>query len=397
MTLAQMQAALGMEKLPDEFAQLYPLVRSDYLSRAAHLLSDEYICAVIDASGALIPYRQNLLAAAAVLRTQPAAMLLICLLEQWIRSSDKLNMATYAPPSGTGSGFDFLHLFPALPTIADSIAHMERRGVPRDVITATMKEYDASVALCEKMLGRPAFNQGRLGWLHHLIRNRLLIVGNLKFDFFRQRPPRDVRVYSNSSGDLIMLASGVWVHSGGGVLGSAGLEDPDGSFLAEWEETPDSITGYPVENAGISPQKVVLSRQEWHCILPEDAPIVCVHIPYGANLEPSLVEASYARARDIFAKCYPDLHYGAFYTHTWLLSPQLRGILKPDSRILAFQKKYALYPCKSAGRFVFPFVFAVSAPPDDLSTLPEDTSLRRDLKALYLSGGYIHEYCGIFF
>ena len=56
MTLAQMQAALGMEKLPDEFAQLYSLVRSDYLSRAGYLLSDEYICAVIDASGALIPY-----------------------------------------------------------------------------------------------------------------------------------------------------------------------------------------------------------------------------------------------------------------------------------------------------------------------------------------------------
>lgn len=397
MTLAQMQIELGMETLPEEFAQHYPQVRSDYLSRAAHLLSDAYICAVIDASGALVPYRQNLLAAAAELRTQPAAMLLICLLEQWIRSSDKLDMAAYTPPSGEGVGFDFLHLFPALPTIADSIAHLEHRGVPVDVIADTMKEYDASVALCERLGGKPAFDRSRLNWMHLLIRNRLLIIGNLKFDFFRQRPPRDVRVYRNNSGDLIMLASGVWVHRSGGVLGSAGLEDPAGNFLAEWEETPDSITGYPVENAGISPQKVVLSRQEWHCILPEDAPIVCVHIPYGANLEPSLVEASYARARDIFAKCYPDLHYGAFYTHTWLLSPQLRGILKPDSRILAFQQKYILYPCKSAGRFVFPFVFAVPAPPDDLNDLPEDTSLRRDLKALYLSDGYIHEYCGIFF
>ena len=40
------------------------------------------------------------------------------------------------------------------------------------------------------------------------------------------------------------------------------------------------------------------------------------------------------------------------------------------------------------------FVFKMT--PESYSDLPEDTSLQRELKKIYLSGGYLYEYNGIF-
>jgi hypothetical protein len=44
---------------------------------------------------------------------------------------------------------------------------------------------------------------------------------------------------------------------------------------------------------------------------------------------------------------------------------------------------------------VFNFVFPGYG--DDFSKLPEDTSLQRKIKAMYLSGKYIYEYAGACF
>ena len=68
--------------------------------------------------------------------------------------------------------------------------------------------------------------------------------------------------------------------------------------------------------------------------------------------------------------------------------------MKPDSNIIAFQKKYALYPIAAKGEDVFLFVFRGYR--GELSGLPEDTSLQRAIKRMYLDGKYVYEYGGIF-
>lgn len=397
MTLLEMSQALHIEKLPDCFDVYFQEVQHSYHDRGQQILSESYIRTVLAESGAMLPYQELILAAAAELRPQPAALLLICLLEKWVRSSDAIDYSTYTPPQGNSLGCDFLHLFAALPTIPDSVAHLKQRNVPEDVILATMQEYDFCVDLCKLLSGRPAFDCGRLSWMRWLIHNKLLRIGCLKFDFFRQRKPREALAYQDKQGKYLLLANNVRAHRTGGVLGSAGLEDPEGSFRAVIEETDRQITGYPVINGCISPEKVVLDRAQWQLALSAEDPVICIHIPYGTKLDPAFVADSYARARRILAECYPDLHYKAFYTHTWLLSPQLQAHLKPASHILSFQHDFMLFPCRSGGQFVFPFLFALAKAPEDLSSLPENTSLQRSVKSLYLSGGFIHECCGIFF
>ncbi len=397
MTLSEMSQTLGIDKLPDCFVSYFRDLQDTYESRGQQILSEEYIRTVLSESGALLPYRDLILAAAAQLREQPAMCLLICLLEKWIRSSDDIDLGAYTPPQGSGLGYDFLHLFAALPTIPDSIARLKQRNVPEDVILATMQEYDFCVELRKRLTGSPSFDLSRLGWIRWVIHHKLLRIGCLKYDFFRQRTPRGAVAFQNKEGICILLANNVQVHRGGGILHSAGLEDPEGSFYAVIEKTDRQITGHPVINGRISPEKVVLDRTQWQLALSDVDPVVCIHIPHGARLDPAFVEASCSRARQIFADCYPDLHYKAFFTHTWLLSPQLQEHLNPNSHILSFQKHFMLFPCKSSGRGVFPFVFSLPKPPTDLTVLPENTSLQRSLKHLYLSGSFIHEHAGIFF
>lgn len=394
MTLSQMQDVLGMAYIPPSFAEIYETVKDTFLDRSSHILDPDYIRQVLTQSGAMLSYADRITDSAVQLQKSTAARLLICLLEKWILDLDNYAFSSYTPPTVDLPGLDFLHLFAALPTISESVAHLRNRGVPEDVIAATMKEYDFCVELRKKFTGKPSFDQGRLNWMRWLIHNRLLIVGNLKFDFFRQRAPREACLYEHISGKKLLLANNVWVHSSGGILDSAGLTDTDGSFWADIQTDRDKITGYPIDNGVISPEKITLDCNEWRCCLGESDPVACVHIPFGGNLNHDLVLVSYARAREIFAQCYPDFTYMGFYTHTWLLSPQLQGHLKRDSNILSFQKDYELFPCKSNAQFVFSFVFG--GKPENLNDLPENTSLQRSLKKLYLDGGYIHEYCGVF-
>ena len=97
------------------------------------------------------------------------------------------------------------------------------------------------------------------------------------------------------------------------------------------------------------------------------------------------------------ANCFVDMPYKAIYCHTWMMSRDLRKVLKPTSNILAFQKKYIHYPCKSAGTWVFGFVFPGEKGISDIESLSEGTSLQRNVKELYKNGGAIYDDCGFFF
>ena len=108
---------------------------------------------------------------------------------------------------------------------------------------------------------------------------------------------------------------------------------------------------------------------------------------------------SYVRARKVFAECFPDHPYKAFFCSSWLMSSDLHGILKPTSNILGFQEPFTRLPFKSTGTLVFSFAFdnVGAVIPTDIDALPENTSLQRAVKQLHREGGYIHEGAGFFF
>ena len=77
-----------------------------------------------------------------------------------------------------------------------------------------------------------------------------------------------------------------------------------------------------------------------------------------------------------------------------MMSPELADHLKPSSRVLGFASHYLRFPIHTEGEDVLNFVFYLKF--KDYTDLKEDTSLQRSLKRLYLSGGRLYEYGGIF-
>ena len=397
MNLKEMQRQLGMEQIPKEFPAIYRDLAHIWQDRADHILSETYITKTLDDCFALITYRKEVLAAAEEIRKTPALQLLICLLEQWIRQGGRPVSDVYTPPVGTGLAYDWLHLFPAIPTMPESVAYLRGRNVPEDVIAATLQEYDASVQLRLLTVGRPCFTADRLNWLRCVIFNRILHIGRFNYDF-PSKCLTGMRVYENAHGEYAVLADNVTVHASGYLLGTAGYEDPEGSFLAEIQETDTAFIGYPAQGPRVLSHTVSLPKDQWRLRLCPDDLLVRIHIPRNGAFDKQTILDSYQKAKEVFRTSYPDMPFQGFLCSSWLMSPDLRSILKPDSNILGFQDTFTHIPFSSSGRLVFSFLFPGCAnDPASYSQLPEDTSLQRAVKQRYLAGDYIRDGAGFFF
>jgi len=396
MTLAQMKKELGMESVPECFSEIYDKLKDSFELRASEILSDSYIIKTLRDCYTLQPYVSTVLAAAKEVRKNEAMRMLVCILEQWVRIGGDAMETGYTPPCGEGIEYDFIHLFAAIPTMPDSVQYMRKRGVPQDIIEATMKEYDYCLGVCLTNLGRVAFDFGRLRWASRLIQNRLIRVDRFKYEL-PKKCIDGVRVYKNKAGELTVFADGLHIHRNGQIVGSVGCEDDVGSFVAEVFETDDAITGHIITDGMVAGEKTEIKKSEWKLCLSKDDPVIPVHILREGDFDEKTIEASYSRMRKIMAECYPDMEYKAFHCISWMMSRDLRKVLKPSSNILAFQSKYIHYPCLSNGTWVFGFVFPGEGGLGNLKNLSENTSLQREVKKLYQEGGYVYDDCGFFF
>jgi len=396
MNIANMQKQLGIEKVPDCFHHIYEEIKDTYMTRAEEICSETFITNALDSCNALKECREDVLGAAKKILQNEAMCLLVCLLEQWVIQNEVLEAGAYTPPTGEGVEYDFLHIFPAIARIPDILEDLTSRKVPQEVIDATMEEYDYCVGVCQNAYGRPAFHFGRLNWINRLLHKRLIRISRFKYDlpgkFFQ-----GVRVYRNKEGAFCVLANAVDVHESGRLLGSIGHTDTTNSYRAEIIETEDAFMGHPVVDGIIQRERVQLSKTEWSLCISEEDKAIRIHIPSEGSFDREAIQAAYDDARFVMEKCYPDMEYKAFFCSSWLMSEELKQILKPTSNIVGFQNDFVKVPFKSTGTLVFSFVFNMGGMiPEDLSILPENTSLERGIKKIYQGGGYIHEGAGFF-
>ena len=124
--------------------------------------------------------------------------------------------------------------------------------------------------------------------------------------------------------------------------------------------------------------------------VPEGTPIVALHIPAGQPLDAGEVEQSLALARKTLGQYFPgvDGARAAFFTHTWLLSPQLAEMLPPESNIMKFQKLFKIFSTADGTRSFLDFLFKETRAPGtfDYNELAENSSLQRAVKRRLLAG-----------
>jgi hypothetical protein len=177
------------------------------------------------------------------------------------------------------------------------------------------------------------------------------------------------------------------------VLGAAGFTVEEGSFEAIFRENEEEFYGHPAIKSYVAREAMSFKKTAWRAVLREGDGVVGIHIPRGADLSPESVEEGFKLSMALTKERYPEFNARAIHCFSWMLDPTLADMLGEGSKITKFLSRFSKHPRKSDGSGIFTFVFPGS--PDDLSLLPETTSLQRKLKKLYLDGGFIHPFGGI--
>lgn len=141
-------------------------------------------------------------------------------------------------------------------------------------------------------------------------------------------------------------------------------------------------------------------RHEYDHLFGGEPCYISIHIPPSDDgLKDDEVDESIRMAVEHLEDYFPQTKgkKKVFLTRTWLLSPELKEMLKPDSNIMKFQNRFALLDTYEENSAFLSFVFKVSASPElDYNTLPEDSSLRRAIKQRLVNGETLHTALGYF-
>ena len=123
-------------------------------------------------------------------------------------------------------------------------------------------------------------------------------------------------------------------------------------------------------------------------------PVLNVHVPQGAKLDPAACEGSFDSARKFFAAHFPEYRAKCFFIDSWLLGPVNKTLLPPQSNINAFADMFSLIAVKKCkGWDDAERIFDCKRRP--AQQLPQDTSLRRAAAKLLLDGGCLERGFGI--
>ena len=124
---------------------------------------------------------------------------------------------------------------------------------------------------------------------------------------------------------------------------------------------------------------------------------VYIHIPRGKDLNEEDVKESLCLADKYIKKYYSELKKEklAYYTKTWLLSPEIKEILSDDSNIIKFQNKFNIIEYEENIDDFLNFVFGVVIDKVAYKDLPEKTTLQKELKRKLLNNEKLHLGLGI--
>lgn len=297
-------------------------------------------------------------------------------------------------------GYDFVGLFAILGHIRDNYRDLCARGVPCEIIRATLVGIDGSIETSSVKEGRPSLNKAYFLWSYNYINGRLLTVGRLNYQIWPGHS-YPVRIFKNAKGESVLLYEGTRIDERGRLHGSLGYTDEEKAHPADFIETDEYYEGYPSDPQSglISPIRRRLMKQEWEEAVKRSDAVLHIHIPAGGGFTAEALEDSYRMAREIFGRCYPEFEVKVFFTGTWLISPDLEPFLKPGANLRTFSSYFSRFPILSHGMSVYSFLFnriATSPSEVDHASLPEDTSLQRSVKAHLSAGGTIHEWGGYF-
>ena len=376
--------------IPDELRGAWERAVAEYDDRGVFFLEREYLAEMNAKTGAFSKTLDSILeGAACVAEDKDAAlyaMFLYCAMED--RRLFLENLPAIEIPE---KEFPFLALLPFVPYIERLYDRLKQSGIPEDVVSATVGHFEVTLFGYAERNGCLGMGKRLFSFMQKYIDFKILNVGRLFFELCILKDA--CMIEHRVTGEQILFPMSVEMDERGLYLGTPPI-DEGSHFTAVFKETESSYEGTPVDENGRCKRDVaVFDKSEYFLRVPFGSTCLSVHIPAGGDLTREACEESYARAIEIFSQLYPELEFKAFRCRSWMMSVELRNILSNGSRVLEFQEPYLKCPCKTDGKDALYFVFKTQT--EDYGSLPENTSLQRALKQIYLSGGCLYEYTGI--
>jgi len=243
------------------------------------------------------------------------------------------------------------------------------------------------------LYGAPCINARYFGWLTRFVKAQIFELEVLQFEIAKA-PEGAVYLRNKQSGKIYPFVRQGLIHrSGEQMLGSAGFEDESGAIEAKFYEDDENFYGYGCFDCVIDTELRAYPKCQWEAYLRPGDDMLSFHIPRGSDISPETVRQQFEMGKRIAKERFPEHKGFDIHGSSWILDPSLNEIIKPESKIAQLMNLFCRYPLQSNGNEIFLFVF--DGKPDDLQDLPEDSSLRRGLKKMYLEGRYNHLYAGI--
>ena len=286
-----------------------------------------------------------------------------------------------------------LPLYILIPMIPMGIAEYRRRGFSEDEIPRIVKAYAGGMRIVKSHTGFAGINFLYFWWQMLFAKAAIFYANNLQFEL-RVLPEAVVYLKHRTTGELAVLMYKGLIHaSGEQPVGSLGYEDDTGAFEAKFREDEENYYGYAVHTGLIDKFESTFSKAEWICAARPGDQCLSLHIPKKADISKETMEKAVADAYALAAQRYPEHKPVGVFGSSWILDPKLIGFTGENSKITNLIRMFNVYPQKTGGRSPFGYVFPKNC--TNYEELPEDTSLQRKMKQLYLSGDCIHEYAGV--
>lgn len=300
---------------------------------------------------------------------------------------------TVPAPRADGTQINaLLPLYILIPLIPQGIQVYKDRGFTDEEIYELNRSYADGIRIVCDQIGMPGVNDLYYWWLGIFAKAAIFITHNFWFEL-RTLPNNAVYLKNREDGTVLpVMAAGTYHHSGIQNLGCPAYEDSDGSFTAQFREDEQNYYGHGAFNSVVDAEEKVFPKSKWECVAGPGDGCLSIHIPRGADISRETLDRAVDAAYTIVKERYPEYNTKVIFGSSWILDPKLQEFVGPNSKITGLQSAFHTYPQKCNGKGLFGYVFPKNY--ESLETLPEDTSLQRKLKKLYLDGGYIYDYAG---